>query len=420
MKYEPLLLPALRGSIGDWIYYACLMPMSEIGIRVNYAAEIHPDRALSQLMQRSLEGSRARHIASYLTTTKDRFFNSLVLATYGGNPDWLEVGNFKSSSNPTLVRSLTEDVRNSLGFLRLTGTEKIFAVDGQHRLAGIKRVLTEGGDLTQDQVPVLLVGHKKSVGGLQRTRRLFTTLNKTAKPVHKRDIISLDEDDVMAIITRRLVENHEWFRDPKIAVISSQNIPVTNRTCLTTISSLYDTLKVLFTYSVKQQFESRADQKLQLNRPSDARLDEFYELAISYFTALGKTFKPVANLFAAQNPSSVAAKHRGPHGGHLLFRPIGLDIVTRTAVEIAESQQIGLPEALVKLKRLPTDISAAPYLNVIWDPDRHKVGRERALARDLVRYMAGLPVNEDKLKNQYSLALGIVDADDFSLPPVLP
>jgi len=407
MKHAPLVLPALRGSVGDWVYYACLMSMVEIGKRVNFAEEIHHDKALSNLIQRSLEGSRSRHIADYLTQTKERFFNSLVLATYGGNPDWLEVGNFRSTTSASIVKLIPEGAADSLGFLSLTGAEKIFAVDGQHRLAGIKRVISEGGDVTNEQLPVLLVGHKKTVAGLQRTRRLFTTLNKTAVPVVKRDIIALDEDDVMAIITRRLVETNPAFRDPKIAVISSQNIPVANRTCLTTISSLYDTLKVLFTYEVKQRNEKRSDRTLRFNRPSDARLDEFHDIATSYFSALGKVFKPVGSLFAAKNPTLVAGKNRGAQGGHLLFRPIGLDIVTKTVVEIAETYDIGLVEAVMRLRGLPTDLAKAPYLHVIWDPERHKVGREKVLAHNLVRYMAGLVVDEAELKNRYSVVLGI-------------
>ena len=111
MKHEPLILPALRGAIGDWIYYVCLMPMAEIGNRVSYADEIHPDRALSQLIQRSLEGPRARRIADYLKSTKERFFSSLVLATYGGSPDWLEVGNFKSTANQALARPIARKNR---------------------------------------------------------------------------------------------------------------------------------------------------------------------------------------------------------------------------------------------------------------------------------------------------------------------
>lgn len=414
MKNSPLVLPALRGSIGDWIYYACLIPIAEIWKRVNYADEIHPDKALSNLIQRSLEGPRSRHIAEYLINTQERFFNSLVLATYGGSPDWLEVGNFRSTTDPRVVKLIPEVARDSLGFLSLDGTQKIFAVDGQHRLAGIKRAMEDGSTLGQEQVPVILVGHKKDTAGLQRTRRLFTTLNKTAVPVRKRDIIALDEDDVMAIIARRLVETNKGFRDPKIAVISSQNIPIGNRTCLTTISSLYDILKVLFMFEVKQH----SDRALRFRRPSDERLDQYYSSATSFFISLGKTFKPVGDLFKTANPTSVTEKHRGPHGGHLLFRPIGLDIFTRTAVEIAQTRNIELTEAVTYLKRLPTDLASAPYQGIIWDSNRHTILRGKALAQELVRYIANLPVDEIKLKRNYNLALGKNEAE-VDLPPRL-
>lgn len=415
-KHPPLVLPALRGSIGDWIYYSCLMPVSEIGTRVRYAEEIHPDKALSQLIQRSLEGTRARHIAGYLASSKERFFNSLVLATYGGSPDWLEVGNFKSTTNPEIVRLIPENAMDSLGFLSLSGSEKIFAIDGQHRLAGIKRAIGDGLKIAEEQVPVILVGHKKDAIGMQRTRRLFTTLNKTAVPVRKRDIIALDEDDVMAITVRRLVETNSAFRDPKIAVISSQNIPASNRVCLTTISSLYDTLKLLFMYEVKQ----RTDRSLRFNRPSDDRLEHYYKIATSYFSALGKVFKPAGDLFGAADPTSVSDIHRGPHGGHLLFRPIGLDIVTRTTVEIAQSRGIELSEAVNYLRKLPTDLSDAPYRHVIWDPDRHTViVRGKALARELVRHMVGLHTNESELTENYKLALGAGNGAEITLPKLL-
>ena len=345
-KQAPLVLPALRGSIGNWIYYSCLMSFSEISSRVRYAEEIHPDKALSQLIQRSLEGPRAKHIAGYLASTKERFFNSLVLATYGGSPNWLEVGDFRSTTSPEVVKLISENAMDSLGFLSLSGTEKIFAIDGQHRLAGIKRAMEDGLELTQEQVPVIVVGHKKDAAGMQRTRRLFTTLNKTAVPVRKRDIIALDEDDAMAITARRLVETDVAFRDPKIAVISSQNIPAGNRVCLTTISSLYDVLKHLFMFDVKQ----RTDRSLRFNRPADDRLEHYYQVATSYFSAVGKAFKPVGDLFATDHPASITALHRGSHGGHLLFRQIGIDIFTRTAIEVATIRGIGLFEAVNQLK----------------------------------------------------------------------
>jgi DNA sulfur modification protein DndB len=417
MAMKPLIVPALRGSFGDWVYYSCVMELSEVGARVDYAHEIHPDEALSQLIQRSLEGSRARHIADYLESTPERFFNSLVLATYGGKPDWLELGNFRSPKKPELVEEIRKRAADALGFLSLSGKEKIFAIDGQHRLAGIKHALAENIDLAGEQISVILVGHKKSAEGLRRTRRLFTTLNKTAVPVAKRDIIALDEDDVMAITCRRLVETNPSFRSPKIAVISSQSIPTNNKECLTTIANLYDILKLIFS----SEGGRRTDRHLRFNRPSDERLDEYYELATGYFDALGKTFKPVADLMSAAQPSRVASRHRTDDGGHILFRPIGLEIVTRAAIALASARELSLSEAVKLLKRLPTSLNESPYAGVIWDVERGRIiGRGKALARDLVFHMVGLGGDEERLIDRYHEALrSDYDLDDVELPPTI-
>ncbi|MBK0023882.1 hypothetical protein IAE29_23690 [Ochrobactrum sp. S46] len=97
MANDRLVLPALRGSFGRWIFYSCLVPITEVGKRVKFAEDIHTDKALSRLIQRSLEGPPARQIAQYLSSNEERFFNSLVLATYGRTPQWLEVSNFPLS-----------------------------------------------------------------------------------------------------------------------------------------------------------------------------------------------------------------------------------------------------------------------------------------------------------------------------------
>jgi DNA sulfur modification protein DndB len=408
MKHAALVLPAIRGRFGDWIYYSCLMPIDELGNRVSYAEEIHKDKALSQLIQRSLEGPRSKHIVDYLKT-KERFFNSLVLATYGGSPDWLEVGDFRANTDPTILKQIPDFALDAMGFLRLNGSEKMFAIDGQHRLAGIKRATEEKLSFGGDQLPVILVGHKKSEAGLRRTRRLFTTLNKTAVPVRKRDIIALDEDDAMAIIARRLVETNPSFKDPKIAVIASSNIPVGNRVCLTTISSLYDILKLLFMHEIGQ----RTDRSLRFNRPSDERLDSYEKLAVDYFTAVGKAFKPVNDLLKSNDPSKVTGAYRGPQGGHLLFRPIGLDSFTRSAIEFSRQGHLSIVDAVQAIKNIPTDLATAPYRNVIWSSSRHTMlPAGKTLGRDLIRYMVGLPVDEDRLLIQYRIALQVEEDDE--------
>ena len=92
--------------------------------------------------------------------------------------------------------------------------------------------------------------------GLRRTRRLFTTLNKTAKPVSKFDVIALDEDDVMALTVRWLIdENRDMFRDDRIAFVGSSNMPQSNFTSLTTIVNLYD---ILLTWYTQANIRSRS------------------------------------------------------------------------------------------------------------------------------------------------------------------
>lgn len=401
MARKPTLLPALRGHFGDWVYYASLMPVKELGARVQYAAEIHESKALSDLIQRVLdEGKRSIQIAKYLSTT-ERFFNSLVLAVYGGSPKWLEIGNLRAKDEGVL-ELIPETAGDSVGFLELSGTEKIFALDGQHRLAGIRRAIRDGQTLEDEQVPVILVGHKRDAAGLIRTRRLFTVLNKTAVPVVKRDIIALDEDDVMAIVTRRLVETNPAFKAPKIAIIAGQAMPKTNQTALATISSLYDVLKLLFVS------DRRSARGLRYNRPTDARLDQYYAAAVGYFEALGETYKPVGDLFSADDPHSVTVKHRGAFGGHLLFRGIGLDLFTRTAVAVAERRNLSIPEAVRRMRTMPMDLTKPPYRGVLWEPARSVIlTKEKTLARDLMFYMARLEEADNSLLRSYRIALGV-------------
>ena len=194
----PIVLPALRGIMGNRAYYSCLMTLRELATRVNYAKEIHVNESLSDMIQRALEDKRSEEIAAYLQDNSDRFFNSLVVAVYDGEPNWHPLSNVKSRYGPDTTLELSEETIESVGFLTLRGDEKLFALDGQHRLAGIKRAIHGRMTDPEDEVSVIFLGHKNTTDGLEATRRLFTTLNKTARPIRKNAVIALDEGDVMA------------------------------------------------------------------------------------------------------------------------------------------------------------------------------------------------------------------------------
>jgi DNA sulfur modification protein DndB len=75
-----LVLPALRGVMGDWVYYSCLMDVGNLAKRVRYAEEVHKNDSLSKMIQRRLNSDRSTQIAEYLRSQPERFFNSLVVA----------------------------------------------------------------------------------------------------------------------------------------------------------------------------------------------------------------------------------------------------------------------------------------------------------------------------------------------------
>jgi SAM-dependent methyltransferase len=187
-----------------------------------FAKEIHKSRALSDMILRQLKEGRSAEISEYLRTNPERFFNSLVVAVYEGDPAWHELAEIRPEGANFDPKDVSEDAVASIGFLSFTGEEKLFALDGQHRLAGIQEALEHDPELADDEASVIFVSHHSDAAGLTRTQRLFTTLNKTARPASKGEIIALDEDDVMAIVARDLVENDNHFSETK----SSHPIPI--------------------------------------------------------------------------------------------------------------------------------------------------------------------------------------------------
>ena len=406
-KYKEIVLPALRGVMGDWVFYSCLMDVGELSSRVNYAKEIHENEALSDMIQRHLKKGRAAQIADYLKRQPERFFNSLVIATYGGQPNWHALSDVRNKTAQGELKNLNEDTVSSVGFLTLTGQEKLFALDGQHCLAGLKKAVKDGlDDDPYDEVSVIFVGHKDTEKGLERTRRLFTTLNETARPVSKGEIIALDEDDVMAICVRRLIEQTDLFAGNRIAFVASSNMPTANTTSLTTIANLYDVLTILFTNAQSDLKKQKAD--FQRVRPDDETLDKFFKFAESYFLQLRKNFKALDEFFSVKNTEPAVKKYRGNHGGHILFRPIGLEIMTRVITRF--TKDMSLARAAKLAAELPDRLNEEPFQRLMWEPNKKiMLNGHKVTIREILLYMVGMNAKnytKEKLLERYRRETG--------------
>jgi DNA sulfur modification protein DndB len=406
------ILPALRGVIGSWVYYSCLVSLQEVAKRVQFADEIHKSKQLSEMIQRKLQSTRSSQIARYIRTQPERFFNSLVVATYGGNPDWHAIASVNSKGSARELSNVAEEVLESVGFLTFHGDEKLFALDGQHRLAGIKKAVQEGLPEDQaDEVSVIFVAHKLTPQGLERTRRLFTTLNKTARPVSKGDIIALDEDDVMAICVRKLIEETEYFSESRIAFVATNNMPPTNLESITTIGNLYDVLAILFSEADFNLKKKKTD--LQRVRPADSELNSYFDLAKRYISLLAKYFVEIRRFLNSSSPSTIVAKYRGPHGGKVLFRPIGLEMLTRVIAKL--SKAMTLEEAVKVASKLPRDLTSAPFAALLWNTSTQTISNSNNVTlREVLMHMVGVSkLSEATLLARYRKAL----ADDSAQLP---
>lgn len=405
-----LLLPSMRGLMGDWAYYTCLMKLKDVAARVKFAERIYGNTNLNKLVQRELKGKRAKQICDYLTGQPQRFFGSLIVASQGGAPEWFQLSRIDAGRKEPFLQ-VPADVMYSLGILKLAGTEDLFALDGQHRLAGIQQAIGVKPELGEEEVSVIFVAHTESVDGLARSRRLFTTLNKKAVPVRIGEVIALDEDDVMAITTRRLVREHPLFINSKVSGSVTSNIPRGDGKCFTTLATLYIVLKIVFTKIKKSH-----DSKILLGEKVDisfgaTEYEAYYRYAVKIFDELCKRYPELKKYREAKEEDleAVMATLRHKDGGHILFRPVGLKVVVDAIASAAVS--VGLNRAMDLVSSCPTEFSKPPFAQVIWRAADGKVLHKGvSLGSRLIQHMIGIKCTTAqlaKLIEDYEKATGL-------------
>ncbi len=378
------LFPALIAGMGDWTYYISFMVMGEVAERVSIVQDIHHETALKELLQRGLT-KNADKIAVYLQMQQQRFFNAIVVGTYGGSPQWHEV-----TIRQLRETELSANLEGALGFLELSGKETLFAIDGQHRVAGMKKAIEKEPSLASEEIAVIFVRgvaarkRDEDPEGYQRTRRLFTTLNRNAKPVQKKDIIALDEDDVVAIITRDFLEGHPLFQG-KVSVKATKSIPPTDQRHFTSIVTLYDVLDMVVRDRVRGWIDFK---KL---RPSDSDLQNFRKTAESFWELMCQHFPPLFEIRNQEPADNLVAEYRNRQGGNIIFRPVGLLVVTRAITDLVNNR-LKLEHAIADVSEAPLELAAEPWRGLLWDRTNDRMITEpknQTTARRLLYFMAG-------------------------------
>ena len=394
---EALNIPAIRGILGDIVYYTSSFTFKQIAERVKKIdQELHTSTSLKDQLQRSLT-KNYESITDYILSQKEHFFNALVLAVYDGDPVWneIEVG-FKG-----------EDYYN-MGFLRLNGEEKIFPVDGQHRVEGIKDAIKKSPELEDETIAVILIGHHKDKEGMEKTRRIFSTLNRYAKPVSTGDIIALDEDDTVAIVTRNMLESFPLFMNENISDEKKTKAIVEKDTkSFTSLIKLYETNKVVYKYytsfrdNTKRIHSSTEIDKFLKFRPKQEDIDDFEKYLTEFWELFINSFEGMKE-YVASIEKDAAAKYRNrENGGLLYFRPVALPQLVTAILETCFRSKVTLSDSMSAYSQLEMCISKAPWVKVLWDAEsRTMIMKNKTLVRPLLMFMYDRSVlNAKELEN---------------------
>lgn len=412
---KSLYLPALRAKMGDWIYYISFMSMKEIATRIDFAEDIHESSSLNDLIQRAVT-SRSDQIVTYLLTQEQRFFNSIIIGVYGGTPKWVEL-TLKGNDRLNLS-DFPEYLIGSIGYLLLSGKENLFAIDGQHRVAAINDAVKENKSLEDEEVAIIFVSAKQDTVSRQRIRRLFSTLNRYAKPVGQRDNIALDEDDTVAIVTRMMINDYPFFKGNRINTRRlGKAMPNSDNECITNIISLYDALKIILQDRNKTKWED-----FLRFRPDDQVIDAYFKSAKKYWDGL---IKYIPEFYKLSRNNLDLSTVRNSNGGHLLFRPIGLQIYTKV-VKLFLDDGYSLKSIQKRLSRVNYDLSQAPWKGLLWEPLNKRMivrGENQTLAIKLLFYMVKgnlllFDTDVEALRTDYASAINWEsDINDLQLPP---
>lgn len=375
------IYPAMRARMGDWNFFMVRMRMKEVKNEVNFAHDIHHDGTLSQAIQRVLEARRVKSGLAQFLDRADRFFSSIVVAAIGGSPKWCPV-RIDSSVVPDLLQD-SPALDDVFGILTFDGDEKYYALDGQHRVLAIKTRLEEKphDEVGNDYLSVLVVMPQDDASDSPdwqvRYRRLFSSLNRYAKKTDRDTDIIMDEDDLFAILTRRLITEHDFFqatgrqRDSSRIETKGKNIRK-GQPHFTSLQTLYGmniallSSKARSTEGWHHQDGERNLRTIIQRRPSEETLDQYYDELCRYWDAILTAFPDL------REEPRLMRSNTGTGKAHALFYPIVQELFARLVRSEWDSNKVAasadtatLEVALRRLRQVPWSLREPPWRQII-------------------------------------------------------
>lgn len=434
---------AFLGSVSlEWLAnrvdFASHLPLFKNKIDPVTNNVIRDAQTIEEIQQRPLDWSRQFILTQYLILHKNHKFSPLLVVV---SSPWVD--------DPTVPEweFLSLDEQESFGVLDIPESVQFFALDGQHRLMGIKGLmeLINTGKLiqyTKDKKPTellitlntLALNHEinkdyliqlsqEKIGieflpavvagetreaAKRRIRSIFIHVNLMATPLSKGQLALLNEDNGFAIIARKVAVTHSLLKEkkerPSRVDWDKANITAKS-TVLTTLQALQDMAEGY----LQNYFNWKPVKKgLIPLRPQDQELEK----GIYQFSEL---FDDLASLPSyqklEQGIDTIKMRHFSHEKlageGNFLFRPVGQIALAQALGVLVFKKKFSLDQIFEKLR--PFDLAEgfsgmefpqSLWYGIIYNPNQQKIlvsGRD--LAVKLILYLLG--GMDDKMEKAY-------------------
>ena len=388
---------AMKAELGSTRYYILSMKAQELVQSTIIPKEMPEwdDLSIEERYQRDINYNRVRkQITPYLVREEDRFFGSIILAAlnFDDSNAFEPLPDVMQRQVPNLYRT----VASSMGFLTLTGGEILVPLDGQHRLKAIEFALsgkderdrpidgiTPSTKLAQEDVTIILIPYEQS-----KARKIFTHVNRYAKPTTTGQNIITDDDDICAVITRRVANDVIGGR---LAKYTSNTIRP-NDGEFTTLSIIYNCNKDIIekTFSEKINTTELPDKDKQ--RLWEDKCVNVWETVVQNITVFADALM--------DKEETGDERRREIRAASLLGRPVAQECLVKAFVDLTgPSTNMSVQVACDKLNGLPWSLNEENLK--VWDRllwtggvDGRAVTKNRSLALRLILYLAGKKLSE--------------------------
>ncbi len=388
---------AQRATLGSTTYYTTKMTVEDLVNTVGLAIELPEwkDMTPDEKMQREPDINRVvNEICPYFIEDKDRFFGSLIVDIYSGYDRIVfePITKFVDSDKLAAAHNIA---LQDAGFLTLPGKERLIALDGQHRLLAMKLSLKGSSaisvamlgnkkmtpqmtalqphpELANEEVSVILVEHEDNL----KIRKIFNKVNKYARQTGRGQNIITADDDVYAIIARRLfAEGGVLHKIGKNELVNWSSNTLSQRSKqLTTVSALYT---IAETMSKDRGWSSKV-------MPSDEdAIEEVFQENVDFWQKLldgMSVYQEYLNLTREDKPISALRED------NLLMKPVTHMALAHVAY-FAKQKGKEWSDVVAKLDKVDWSMDNSVWFNILVIPAKKKkviTGKESIRAAGMV------------------------------------